>query len=47
MEKYTNLNKQLGGEFKIENKDGVRLSIEFQIEKVLSGLSEKAQVSHS
>lgn len=36
------LSKQLGGEFKIENKSGARISIEFQIEKVWPGLNEHA-----
>ena len=45
MEMMKALSKQLGGEFKIENKTGVRISIEFHIEKVLPGLSEKSFVT--
>jgi two-component sensor histidine kinase len=45
MEMMKALSKQLGGEFKIENKSGVRISIEFHIEKVLSGLPEKSFVT--
>jgi two-component sensor histidine kinase len=42
MEMMKALSKQLGGEFKIENKTGVRISIEFHIEKVFPALSEKS-----
>lgn len=40
MEMMKALSKQLGGEFKIENKGGVRISIEFRVETVLPGLAE-------
>jgi two-component sensor histidine kinase len=45
MEMMKALSKQLGGEFKVENKGGVRLSIEFQVENELSGFSEKSLIS--
>jgi two-component system, sensor histidine kinase PdtaS len=38
MEMMKALSKQLGGEFKMKNKAGVRISIEFHIEKVLPGV---------
>jgi two-component sensor histidine kinase len=41
MEMMKALSKQLGGEFKITNNFGVRISIEFQIEKILSGLPDR------
>lgn len=40
MEMMKALSKQLGGEFKIQDTNGVRISIEFHVETVLSGPNE-------
>lgn len=44
MEMMKALSKQLGGEFRIENKAGVRISIEFAIEKMVFGHSADESV---
>jgi two-component sensor histidine kinase len=41
MEMMKALSKQLGGEFKIKNNSGVNISIEFQVTKVLHGITEE------
>nr|WP_067060383.1 sensor histidine kinase [Mucilaginibacter sp. L294] len=46
MEMMKALSKQLGGEFKIENSGGVRIGIEFLIEKGLTDLSKKSVIAN-